>query len=138
MTRTPQLILTLSPENSLVVELPGVMGTRRRVELRPGSEAETLTRILRAQREEKAEIGLDGAPTQAQVRHWERHSIWSDSRCRFCIAEGKASPAHSAKPTRRSSVIERRPDGVEIKKLRAGASGLGPKPSGKSAEEMGL
>ena len=68
----PQVIVTLSPQGHLQAELPGANGSRRRVDLRADSAVKTLTRILQGQLQSKVEIGLDGAPTQAQVRHWAR------------------------------------------------------------------
>ena len=89
--RHPQLLITLSLQGGLVLELPGSMGTRRQVQVRDGELASTCHRILAAQLLEQTEIGLDGAPTQAQVRHWERHEIWPSGTCPFCVAEGRAT-----------------------------------------------
>ncbi len=71
---TPQLILTLSPAGALLVELPGANGSRRRVELKPGEAEGSLLRMLQAQLRREVEIGLDGAPTERQVEHWEHSS----------------------------------------------------------------
>ena len=121
----PQLIVTLTATGELAVELPGSQGTRRKVTLRVSEAGASLVRMLEAQAREGAEIGLDGAPTVAQVRHWERHSIGPSTSCRFCIAEGRAKPdfaKHRAKAP--AALIDRRADGVEIKRVAPGTSGL--------------
>lgn len=91
----PQLIVTLTPEGKLAVELPGFQATRRQIVLRTPEAGENLIKMLQAQAMDKTEIGLDGAPTEAQVRHWERHATWPDSHCRFCLSEGRAKPDFS-------------------------------------------
>jgi hypothetical protein len=71
---TPQLILTLSPEGELIVELPGIMATRRKLEIDERTAGAVLKRILAAQAAGRSPdaIGTDSAPTQAQVtRDWE-------------------------------------------------------------------
>ncbi len=144
MGRVPQLILSLSPEDALVLELPGPGGLRRKVELRPGQEAEIMLRILRAQREDRTEIGFDGSPTQAQVEHWERHQQWPKQSCRFCLAEGRFK--HGPLPPRAKPILVAKSgtgrNSVEVRRIKAGAGASGkvrgPKPSGKSAKEMGL
>lgn len=139
---TPQLILSLSPEDTLVVELPGVLGTRRKIELSMGASYDPvaqLVRILRAQRNGQSEIGLDGEPTSRQVRHWERHASTPDSRCPFCRAEGAFSDEAVARREPRRVLVARSPDGVEVRRIKPGASGL---PAGTKArvdaKEMGL
>lgn len=118
-SRTPQLIVTLTPQGALAVELPGHMATRRQVLLAQGEAGPTLLRMLEAQARDGMEIGLDGAPTQAQVRHWERHSQWPSSSCRFCLAEGRATPDHKRGG---KAPIMSTPDGVQVRRLRAGQS----------------
>lgn len=132
----PQLILTLNSSGNPVIELPGLNGSRRKIELEPKHESITaignaievlrqvanldpelqsraneaannlntilisdntfsdiIIRILEAQVQNKVKIGEDGAPTQQQIKHWERHSnIWGDPSCPFCIVEGKFEP----------------------------------------------
>lgn len=134
---TPQLILTLSPDGGLVAELPGPFATRRRVELRDASALDTCKRILHAQLGGQTEIGLDGAPTSAQVKHWERHEIWPDTRCAFCVREGRfGAPAQRA---RAKVLVQKRPDGVEVRRVRAGVSGLKKvSKTSQTAKELGL
>jgi hypothetical protein len=109
----PQVIVTLGAEGQLVMELPGAFATRRQVSLMKGREAEVLQRVLQAQLVSRTEIGLDGAPTAAQVRHWERHTTWPAEGCRFCIAEGRVA----VQTRRRNYVyIDKRTDGVEIRR----------------------
>lgn len=118
-SRTPQLILTLTPQGTLAVELPGFQGTRRRIDIHLAEAGPTLLRILEAQVREATEIGADGAPTQAQVKHWEKHATWPSASCRFCLGEGRATPDHGrvAKP-----LLLSRGDGVQVRKLPAGKS----------------
>jgi hypothetical protein len=116
--RVPQVLVTLSPQGGLVAELPGANGSRRRVDLKHGDAAETLLRILHAQLASRVAIGEDGAPTQAQVRHWERHQIFADPRCPHCRAEGRGAEATSSR--RRPTLISDH-GGVTIRRLPPGA-----------------
>lgn len=137
----PQLLITLGPNDELIVELPGT-STRHKVELRSGEAEASLRRMLQAQRSDRCELGLDGAPSQAQVLHWERHQQWADERCRFCIAEGRISGRSKRAAPKRER--ERRSDGVEIIRVREGASGSDAAAAKrqqqkfKDAEEIGL
>lgn len=88
----PQIILTLAPGGELKAELPGANGARRQILLQGPAEEQisALRRILQGQLASSVEIGLDGAPTEAQARHWQRHSeAWGDPNCKFCLAEGR-------------------------------------------------
>lgn len=88
----PQIILTLAPGGELKAELPGANGSRRQVLLQGPAEEQiaALQRILQGQLASSVEIGLDGAPTEAQARHWQRHGeAWGDPNCKFCLAEGR-------------------------------------------------
>ena len=144
----PQLIITLSPDRSgLQVELPGANGSRRVVPLAGKQFYESCLRMLQAQAERKVQIGLDGAPTQAQVKHWERHSIFPDDRCPFCLAEGRAGHARrgSWKPAREHTVgdgsirVTRLPSaGPSAGQRSATGKRLSRKVEGKMLEELGL
>ena len=92
----PQLILTLSPAGDLLVELPGVNGSRRQI---PVTNLSTLQTILQAQLRHQTNIGLDGAPTARQVLHWEKHTIRRDN-CPFCRAEAAKTKINSKAKTR--------------------------------------
>ncbi len=87
---SPQLLITLTPDRlGLQAELPGANGSRRVVSLSSKAFFSDCLRILLAQANLKVEIGLDGAPTQAQVRHWEQHGADHPSdRCPFCLEAG--------------------------------------------------
>jgi hypothetical protein len=116
MANLPQVIVTLAPNGTLIAELPGPNGARRQVPL--GSEpGPTLLRILQGQLNSRVEIGLDGAPTQAQVRHWERHEIWADPTCRFCIAERGLHPRQKPKAVADKPVVVSKSNGVEVRRL---------------------
>jgi hypothetical protein len=78
---------------------------------------ETLTRMLQGQLNSRVEIGLDGAPTQAQVRHWERHEIWADPTCRFCIAERGLHPRQKPKAVAEKPTVVGKYNGVEVRRL---------------------
>ncbi len=136
--RSPQVLVTLSADDKLVIEL-AKGAIRHQVVLRGGDAEATLLRILRAQRESRVEIGLDGAPTQAQVTHWERHQQWPDQRCRFCLAEGRIKPARAARVAKRVRV-DKKSDGVEIRRIASGVSGVSAMRThcSKSLEELGL
>jgi hypothetical protein len=97
MSRVPQVLVTLSPSGDLQAELPGANGSRRIVPLRASQIAETLQTILRGQLAERNAIGEDGAPTAHQVRHWERHGVFADPQCPFCLAEGRTVSPKTAK-----------------------------------------
>ena len=95
--QTPSVIVSLSPAGTLVMHLPGANGGLRAVPMRDSETAATLHRVLAAQFAAHYSIGEDGAPTQGQVAHWERHGIFPDSRCAFCVAEGRAKPHQSSR-----------------------------------------
>lgn len=137
MNRTPQLIITLAPDGGLVIELPG-SGKRRQVRSRDSDFATSCRRMLEAQALDRTEIGLDGAPTQAQVRHWERHQIWPSGQCRFCHAEGRSRPDQGAGLRRPKKVLVSECHGVEVRRITSGVSGLGTQRAKKNPEEMGL
>jgi hypothetical protein len=119
----PQLIVTITPDGKLAVELPGVQATRRQVVLRTAEAGESLLKMLNAQAADRTEIGLDGAPTAAQVKHWERHGTWPDSHCRFCIAEGRAKPDYERVRTKKKELVFKRSDGVEVRTIKLTESG---------------
>jgi len=78
------VIVSLSPDGGLQMELPGVFGNRV-IPLRETSvvkPSETIRRVLQSAAQHQ--IGEDGAPTRAQVLHWERHQTFPNSRCAFC------------------------------------------------------
>lgn len=110
----PQVIVTLSPDGAIQVELPAAGATRRVILLRPGEEGATLRRILEEQRSGNIAIGQDGAPTSSQVSHWEHHQDFPNPRCSFCLAEGciKGTP----KRQMRKQLISKSKD-VEIRRL---------------------
>lgn len=121
---TPQLILTLDPQTGgLLAQLPGPENTQRTVAIRHDEAGDTLIRILKAQLESRTEIGLDGAPTQAQVTHWERHALWPSAKCRFCLAEGRCAKGTSEhKEARAKARVVSKDSGVEVRLLPAGKS----------------
>lgn len=137
MNKTPQLLVTLNPQGELCIELPGEQATRRQVICRDSEIAATLHRILLAQALDRTEIGLDGAPTQAQVRHWERHEIWPDNHCRFCLAEGRARPDHGQFRQARKVLVSSC-NGVEVRVIKSGQQGLGVQRAKKDAGVLGL
>ncbi|SRR5258708_2883141 len=140
MSKTPQVIVSLTPQGGLKVELPGIMATRRSIDIRTAEAGETLLRILMAQFHDRTEIGLDGAPTGQQLKHWERHGTWPDSRCRFCLAEGRVAAAQP-KRQKYSVISDEGANGVTIRRVAARAKGPR-KPQvqvcKKGARELGL
>lgn len=111
----PQVIVTLAPDGTLQAELPSGGSVRRVVSLRKDAET-SLKRILQEQLEGNISIGQDGAPTEAQVRHWQDHQMFPNPRCPFCLSEGliKGTP----KRQQRSQLISKSKD-VEIRRLTA-------------------
>lgn len=84
------------------------------------SIGQTIHRILQSQEWGHFDIGLDGAPTDQQVWHWEHHSGSSAVHgCRFCIAEGRAQ---SIKGRDAKRILLRR-DGVTVRVMKPNASG---------------
>jgi len=111
----PQLILVMLPNGKLATEVPGPNGARRRLELKPGQVESTILEIMRGRIARRIEVGLDGSPTQHQVRHWQQHPHYingklikknpatgyrlsPDVRCPFCISEGHIKPQPKRKP----------------------------------------
>ncbi len=135
---TPQIIITLHPQTGqLQAELPGYMATRRKVDIKAEEAGATLLRMLQAQMDNRAEIGEDGSPTQAQVLHWERHATWASAGCRFCHAEGRSKPEAPKRERRATTVVKN--GEVEVRLLKPGASGAHLTLSSKKApEDMGL
>lgn len=135
----PQVIVTLSPQGELCAELP-INGGRRRVQMAKSEVAETLLRILQSQLTSRIALGEDGAPTQAQVMHWERHGTWADDRCTFCIAEGRTH-GRIARQSRRSEILAEY-GGVTVRRVAAGKRAKRQPRQvaaiGKSAKELGL
>jgi hypothetical protein len=90
-TRTPYIIVRLSPEGKLCMEQSAPNGGRR---LTPLTNLNQLRIILSAQLTYSPQtIGLDGAPTNAQARHWAQHCgsdsstiIFEDPDCPWCLA----------------------------------------------------
>lgn len=117
IVQVPQVLVTLTPEGGLFIELPAGPGARRKVELREGEEGATLKRILSEQRAGNISIGQDGAPTSAQVHHWEHHLDGQPSpRCSFCLSEGliRGTPKRQL----RKQIISKSKD-VEVRRILA-------------------
>lgn len=82
----------------------------------PGALGSTLTSVLQTIRNGRVELGTDGAPTSAQVLHWEKHSSgWPVATCRFCLS---ASAEKEAKRKARGrEMIARTGGGVQINRI---------------------
>ena len=86
MTRVPQLILTLTPDDRIVAECTGANGARRHV---PIESLYQIRQILSARLSQTpSTIGMDAQPTTAQVRHWHEHEEpgIQDLDCSWCLA----------------------------------------------------
>ncbi len=125
------VILSLTAEGSLAVELPGPFGASRIIPLRESTSAnptETLKRILTSLAIGQTKLGSDGAPTSAQVKHWERHGTFADSKCPFCQAEAagiRASEVDELLPRyshKRDARYSERSlgSGVTVKRIKSG------------------
>jgi hypothetical protein len=106
---SPSVIVSLAPNGGLQLELPGSGERTRAIPLRRTTTidpASTIQRILDGLLASQCAIGLDGAPTRAQVEHWERHGASHDSRCAFCQHElgllviGTGSPSSALRDAR--------------------------------------
>ena len=104
----PFVRVSLAPSGGLQLELPGTSPLLI-IPLKPGQEALTIDRILRARVAARIALGEDGEPTLAQVRHWEQHGVFASSSCPFCISEGRCKGLSLAK--RRPVRVETRGDG---------------------------
>lgn len=128
--------IRLSPQGQLLLALPGQQDTLRDIVVRKDDAGETLVRILMALEMDRTEIGLDGAPTQAQVKHWERHGVWPDERCRFCLAEGRIRP--SVQRHRSTRTVYKDNTGVEVRIIAAGKGGKKIQRARQSLEDLDL
>src|SRR3974390_8171 len=89
MSRIVQLTLTMPPDGEIVAEIP-FKGARRQ---HPIASFDTIRRILAAQlHRSEHTIGTDGAPTSAQVYHWEHHLERINPRTGELINIDKLSP----------------------------------------------
>lgn len=79
-----KVTISLTASGSLQFEFPGFEGSTRLVPFREGED--TILRVLRGLARDEEALGQTGSPTQQQVRHWERHSIFADPRCPWCKA----------------------------------------------------
>jgi hypothetical protein len=106
----------------LCILLAGPKGQDREVTLFGKEETvcDTINRVLKARETGEYEIGEDGEPTEAQVRHWERHTIWPDSQCPFCRAERRGLPTPDPRP-RRGEIISDY-GGVTIRRVSPGTT----------------
>jgi hypothetical protein len=101
---TPQVLITLSPDGSLIAELPGINGSRRQV---PITSLSSIRTILSAQLSRSpTTIGTDGAPTSGQVRHWEQHTSIPDPQCPWCIAAEMGIDTSRAAHTRARRLLQ--------------------------------
>lgn len=142
-SRVPQVIVTLTHDGLLKIELPGV-GTRRSIPLSGKDTEATLRRILTDQLTGHFAIGEDGAPTAQQVKHWERHAVFPDERCPFCLNEGRIKRSKSR--LRREIIaksgdveVRRVPTKAQLKAQRRAAASAGAVTKvSKTAEDLGL
>ena len=117
----PSVTITLAPDGSLELALPGAFGSLRRIPLRETSVVNptaTIRRVLQSLAEGQTAIGQDGAPTRQQVLHWERHSTFPDSRCPFCVKMGAFGEALRRQRKFDARYAERKlGDGVTVRRV---------------------
>lgn len=128
---SPSVIVSLSPSGGLQLELPGVVGTARIIPLRRTTSIDpvkTIETVLVALAAGQHSIGLDGAPTRAQVDHWERHQTFPDARCAFCRAAaalarvGRGSISHPSSAKFDARYASRQLGEVTVRRVPMGAT----------------
>ena len=88
---SPSVNVSLSPAGRLQIELPG-HGPDRVIELKwtdAVDPAATIKRVLKGLAQQQSSIGLEGAPTAQQVKHWESHQQFPNDKCPFCKRESR-------------------------------------------------
>jgi len=91
MTNTTVQV-SLTTDGNLQMGLPGPDGGIRWVPLRDTEASpaiDIITRVLNGLARAEAGIGEAGAPTQAQVRHWQMHATFPSPKCAFCQHEAR-------------------------------------------------
>ena len=97
----PSVEVRLADDGGLELLLPGPMGRDRAIKLRDRYNEQgelvlnplsIIRMVLVGLTEGKRNIGSQGAPTRAQVKHWTVHGKTKDSRCPFCRLEGHRAP----------------------------------------------
>ena len=84
------LIVSLGPDGELQIELPWSLSKEwRTIPLTATGAYSTIYNILQARARSETALGSDGAPTLAQVEHWEKHAIFRCATCAFCKAEAR-------------------------------------------------
>jgi len=89
---TTSILVSLHNDGGLQMGLPAIDGGVRWVPLRDTEASpavDILSRVLHALERDEAGIGTEGAPTQAQVRHWQAHAVFPSPKCAFCQAEAR-------------------------------------------------
>jgi len=127
----PQVIVSLSPYGTLVIELSGANGTRRQII--PRDDAAFMVNIrgvLEAQARGEKGIGEAGAPTQSEIDHQTKHAIFPDPRCPHCQVAGAKRKAKHARVE--GAKILREYGGVVVRKLPSRRK------TKKTLEELGL
>ena len=140
MNAQPQIIITLDSDGRLIANLPSHSATLRKVPLREGAEGPSLRRMFEAQARGELQIGEDGAPTQAQVRHWEEHKeAQPDRRCRFCAEAGWLADGANSRRAMREIIANASGGGVIVRRITARVSGGAPaKPTTVNVEDLGF
>ena len=119
MPKAPELRIRLRPDGGLEMALPGALHVGDRwIPLRQTSTCnpgDTLRRTLQGIASDAMALGEDGAPTRAQVVHWERHHTYPDRRCPFCLAEDPTLRTYSAGSV--SASWRKLGEGVQVRKV---------------------
>ena len=137
---SPSVTISLAPDGSLQLHLPGSAGDRI-IPLRETSTCSpsaTIRRVLEEQARGSIALGTDGAPTRQQLQHWERHQTFPDSRCPFCAAQSsgvKSGPVHRSSHQFDARFAPRSlPNGVVIRRVPTGQTAKGLEGKVKSGE----
>ena len=80
---TAEVTIRRSASGELMLALPGSLKDREI----PVTSLATISRVLRNIETGEIDLGLDGAPTEMQVWHWEHHGVTKSTKCAFCRSE---------------------------------------------------
>lgn len=113
------VIISIDAEGDLAMTIPHEHGETT-VKLKPGYEAEAMTKVLRAQAAGVRRVtGTLAAPTQAELVHNAQHGMFPDEKCAFCKALARQAERSSNRTPRRMPIILAEHGGVVVRRIQA-------------------